>query len=222
MKRLFACLCGRSRYGSGLETRAFRSQWIRAKVLTSLAVVFALVDNTLARAQSPPPGPTQQIGRAALKMPVVLTQVPAALASDRARSRLILLAPDGASRILTSQFHNASDADVSVDGKHILFAGQTAAAGDWNVYEMDLRNMTTRQVTRTPGICRSPIYTSSFYTITEKEPWEQIAFVGSAGSPGRRAGHRAGDQPLHLQARRLFPATHLLQPGERSRSSDHG
>ena len=63
--------------------------------------------------------------------------------------------------------------------RRILFAGQTAAGGDWNIYEMDLQSLTTRQVTRNAGNCRSPIYTSSFYTITEKEPWEQIAFVST-------------------------------------------
>ena len=44
---------------------------------------------------------------------------------------------------------------------------------------MDLQSLTTRQVTRNASDCRSPIYTSIYYTITEKEPWEQIAFVST-------------------------------------------
>ena len=34
-------------------------------------------------------------------------------------------------------------------------------------------------MTKNAGNCQSPIYTSSYYTITEKEPWEQIAFVST-------------------------------------------
>jgi len=47
-------------------------------------------------------------------------------------ARLVLLAPDGSTRVLTSHFHSARDGDVSDDGGRILFAGQAGAGGDWN------------------------------------------------------------------------------------------
>ncbi len=112
-------------------------------------------------------------------MPVVLTHVPAGVAADRPGARLVLLAPDGTIRVLTSRFHDARNPDVSVDGRRVLFAAQAAAGSAWSINELDLQTMATRQVTRNAGDCRSPIYTSSFYTITEKEPWEQIAFVST-------------------------------------------
>ena len=90
-----------------------------------------------------------------------------------------LAGPDGRSRVLTSRFQSACDPDVSVDGKRLLFAGKAAAGDDWNIFELDLESLESRQVTRNAGQCRSPIYTSTFYTITEKEPWEQIAFVST-------------------------------------------
>ena len=91
----------------------------------------------------------------------------------------MLLAPDGSQRVLTSRFEAACDPDVSLDGKRLLFAGKPTSSNDWNIFEMNLENLETRQITRSAGNCRSPIYTSSFYTITEKEPWEQIVFVST-------------------------------------------
>jgi hypothetical protein len=114
-------------------------------------------------------------------------------AADLGRgARLVLLDPDGQARILTAGFQSACEPDVSVDGKRILFAAQVAAGDDWNVYELDLERAATRQVTRNLGHCRCPIYTSSFYTITEKEPWEQIAFVSTrSGAADERDGSPA-------------------------------
>ena len=59
------------------------------------------------------------------------------------------------------------------------------------------------QITQNAGQCRSPIYTSTFYTITEKQPWEQIAFVSTRPGQANECRWVAGDQPLHVQARRL-------------------
>jgi hypothetical protein len=96
-----------------------------------------------------------------------------------AGARLILVAADGSTRVLTPRFHAACDPDVSFDGKRILFAGQAAEGDRWGIFEMELDGHEARQVTRVAGDCRRPLYASTFYTITEKEPWEQIAFVGT-------------------------------------------
>jgi len=166
-----------------------------------LTAILVLNAQSAAPAQSRAAVPRTQPGPTTLNVSVVCTQTSFDPASDKPGSeprppngadlglgaRLILLAPDGHTRVLTSGFHSACDADVSVDGGRILFAGQAAAGGDWNIYEMNLQSLTTRQVTRNAGNCRSPIYTSSFYTITEKEPWEQIAFVSTlAGQADER------------------------------------
>jgi len=197
MKRcLVAHRSYRSRSRSSLRTLALwptSSRVSQPAALVALAAFLVLLGNESAPAQSTTPAPRQQVARAAVDMPVVLTRVPAGGTPGELRPgpragaaadldpavQLVLLAPDGSTRVLTSHFHSASDADVSVDGGRILFAGQAAAGGDWNIYEMDLQSLTTRQVTRNASDCRSPIYTSIYYTITEKEPWEQIAFVST-------------------------------------------
>ncbi len=167
----------------------FRSQ----SIPLVLAAILVLNAHAAAPAQSPAAAPGTRSGPTALDVSVVFTQTTRDPAADKPGSgprlpqgadpglgaRLVLLAPDGRTRVLTAGFPSACDADVSDDGGRILFAGQAAAGGDWNVYEMDLQSLTTRQVTRNAGNCRSPIYTSSFYTITGKEPWEQIAFVST-------------------------------------------
>src|SRR5208337_1238831 len=164
----------------------FRSQAIPL-VLTAILVLNA---QAAAPAQSPAAAPGMQPGPTTLDVPVVFTQTTCDPAADKPGSgprlpqgadlglgaRLVLLAPDGRTRVLTSGFHSASDADVSVDAGRILFAGQAAAGGDWNIYEMDLQSLTTRQVTRNAGDCRSPIFFFNDSATTEKEPWEQIAF----------------------------------------------
>ncbi|WP_165230025.1 hypothetical protein [Aquisphaera insulae] len=92
-------------------------------------------------------------------------------------THLVQLNPDGSKRPLAEGFQSARDADVSWDGRKILFAGKHTATDAWDIFEMDADGSNIRQVTRNLGSCHSPIYTSSYYTITEKEPWEQIAFV---------------------------------------------
>ncbi|MGC8641300.1 MAG: hypothetical protein ACP5XB_15660 [Isosphaeraceae bacterium] len=164
----------------------------RATLRVVLAIPVFLVP-TAALAQSParPPATCRQAG--VLDVPVVFTQAPCQPPAVKAPcrtegrqghdprqgARLILLEPDGHTRVLTSRFESACDPDVSVDGKHLLFAAKPRAGDDWNIFEMDLASSTSRQITRNAGQCHSPIYTSLFYMITEKLPWEQIAFVST-------------------------------------------
>ena len=141
-----------------------------------------------------------------LDLPVVFTQAPCEPAAGRPRSglrlgesddlgrgaRLVLLVPGGQAQVLTEGFTSACEADVATDGKHILFAGKRRESDNWNIFELDLERSTTRQITRNAGNCRHPLYTSSFYLITEKEPWEQIAFVSTrAGAADERTGSPA-------------------------------
>lgn len=95
--------------------------------------------------------------------------------------RLVVLEPDGGSRILTADFHSACDPDVSFDGGRILFAGKRRGGDAWNIWEIDADGSDLRQVTRERHDCRSPIYLSTFYTITSTEPWYTILFVRDDG-----------------------------------------
>lgn len=160
----------------------------RRSIRAVLACLAALCGTEWAAAQPPAAAGRHSPARPAL----VFTQVPVtpepnwpqsagSVSSPDPPARLVLLAPDGSTRVLTPSFHSATDADVSPDGRRILFAGQKRPGDAWDVYEMDLQSLKERQVTRNVGRCQSPIYTSSFFTISQPEPWEQIAFVKTQG-----------------------------------------
>ena len=140
-------------------------------------------------------GPASIAGRAGAAQPwdVVFTQVPAARASKAtARAggmlrgtygdggRLMLLARDGSSRVLTPQFASAADPAVSFDGKRILFAGKMSAAAHWDIYEMNADGSGVRQITHELGDCRAPIYQPPIFYLDDPGPMPQIAFVSDA------------------------------------------
>lgn len=112
--------------------------------------------------------------------PLVITQVPAGEA-QAGGGRIVLATPGGASRILTSEFADAADPDVSFDGRNIVFAGRKTMDAPWCVYERDLQSDTTRLITCGPAGARHPIYLPPVYTLTpaSTETWELIAFVGT-------------------------------------------
>ena len=93
--------------------------------------------------------------------------------------RLLLLRGDGSTTLLSRNFAEAADPDVSWDAKTILFAGRKTAADKWQIYEMPAQGGAARRVVSAPFDCRSPIYQSTVYVITADQPWRQIAFVAN-------------------------------------------
>jgi hypothetical protein len=128
-----------------------------------------------------------------IEWPVIVTQLPASsgelinhhddgiLRGEYGNgARIVLIDPDGSSRVLTPDFHSACDPDVAFDGSKFLFAGKRAADDDWNIFEMTLCDRSVRQVTDQAGNCRSPIYQSTLFTLDSPEPWYQLTFVSDA------------------------------------------
>lgn len=146
---------------------------------------------------------------APLEYPLVLTQLPAdetrgalkATAGGMLRAdygagaRLVLVAVDGATRVLSEGFHSACDADVSFEGDRMLFAGKRAAGDDWNIFEMAVDGSEVRQITRGLGDCRSPGYQSSLYTLrpvgVPSEPEYHLTFVAGIGTMEEYGGPEA-------------------------------
>ena len=110
---------------------------------------------------------------------IVFTQLPTRTPLVGLGARLVLLSPDGATRVLSSGFHSAADPEVSFDGQRVLFAGKKTASDNWNIYEMEAAGTGLRQITRGLGDCRSPAYQSSFYVL-DGQPWYQLTFVSAA------------------------------------------
>ncbi len=75
-------------------------------------------------------------------------------------SALVSVGPDGQGKpeVLTSGFIAACSPHVSYDGRHILFSGKKEKEGLWQIWEMDLRNKNTRQITHCKGSCHTPYY----------------------------------------------------------------
>jgi len=154
------------------------------------AVGLLALPGLLAAAPAGKPGTT--------KATMIVAQVPlsvgtpAALAGGTLRSasgeggRLVLVAPNGKTHVLTAGFHSAADPEVSFDGRSILFAAKKAAGDPWCVFEMKADGSDPRQVTCGAAGARQPVYQSTVYTITATnvEPWVQVAFVGE--DPGER------------------------------------
>jgi hypothetical protein len=126
---------------------------------------------------------------------VVFTEIPAARGTAAEPSgggvlrapygdggRLVLLARNGTTRVLTQEFESAADPALSFDGKRMLFAGKRTAGDLWNIFEMNSDGSGIRQITRNAGNCRSPMYQSALFYLNDARPSYQITFVSdSAG-----------------------------------------
>ncbi len=140
---------------------------------------------------------------------MVLTQLPAdetteglkASADGTLRSdyglgaRLVRVTPEGATEILSEDFHSACDPAPSFDGARLLFAGKKTAADDWNIYEMALDGSVVRQITQGLGDCRCPAYQSSLYTLkpvgVPSVPEYHLMFVAGTGTVNEYGDSRA-------------------------------
>ncbi|MFB3777405.1 MAG: hypothetical protein ACE141_07325 [Bryobacteraceae bacterium] len=119
---------------------------------------------------------------------IVFTQAP----SSAEGARVVLLGTDGRLRVLTEGFHSAADPEISFDGRRVLFAAKKAARDNWDIYEMEISGAVPRQITRSMGNCRSPMYQSAIFYLNDPRPSYQITFVSDlageleAGGAGRR------------------------------------
>ncbi len=94
-------------------------------------------------------------------------------------TRVCRLGSDGRVRVLSEDFQDGADPEVSYDGKRLMFAGRKQAGDRWQIFEMPSVGGPSRRITDLPFDCRHPIYQSSVYVIASDRPWHQIAFVAN-------------------------------------------
>jgi hypothetical protein len=70
----------------------------------------------------------------------------------------LLVVRDGKAEPLVAGFAATADADVSFDGKSVLFAGKQAADDPWQIWELTLENHAVRKVIATATDAERPLY----------------------------------------------------------------
>ena len=66
--------------------------------------------------------------------------------------------PDASEKVLTGNFYSARSPQISFDGNYMLFAGQQKQDDQWQIWEMDLNDLKSRQVTKSNENCTDPAY----------------------------------------------------------------
>jgi hypothetical protein len=66
--------------------------------------------------------------------------------------------PEASPKVLTSSFYSARSPKISDDGQFMIFAGQKKEGDTWQIWETDLGNLKTRQLTKHLENCSDPAY----------------------------------------------------------------
>ena len=87
--------------------------------------------------------------------------------------------PEGSLRVLTTNYYSASSPQISFDGKYLLFAGKQKQNDLWQIWEMNLRDLKTRQISSSKENCTDPAYL----------PGGRLVFSKYAANDTLKAGH---------------------------------
>ncbi len=132
-----------------------------------------------------------------LDAPVVMTQVPGAVkgppsgwdANGLSRSdwfeggRVVVVAQDGATRVLSEGFQSACDPSLSFDATRVLFAGKKATGTCWRIWEIGIDGQNLRAVSPENQEARNPIYATTLFTLDSPAPWFTLIYVALEPSP---------------------------------------
>jgi hypothetical protein len=86
---------------------------------------------------------------------------------------------DRSEKVLTGNFYSACSPEISFDGKYLLFAARQKQNDLWQIWEMDLNNLKSRQVTSSRENCTDPAYL----------PLGRIVFSKFSENDTLKAGH---------------------------------
>lgn len=74
------------------------------------------------------------------------------------KSEIVAIEPGLSPKILTSDFYSARSPEISNDGLTMIFAGKKTEGDPWQIWETDLLNLKTKQLTKMKGDCTDPAY----------------------------------------------------------------
>jgi hypothetical protein len=87
--------------------------------------------------------------------------------------------PETTEKVLTGNFYSAHSPRISYDGKYLLFAAQQKQTDPWQIWEMDLNDLKSRQITSLKDNCTDPAYL----------PLGRLLFSRYSASDSLKAGH---------------------------------
>ena len=96
-------------------------------------------------------------------------------------AQLALLDPNkpASLKVLTHDFYSACSPEISFDGKYMLFAAQKKNGTPWQIWEMNLENLKTKQITSSSENCIDPAYL----------PGGRLVFSKLTANDSLKAGH---------------------------------
>lgn len=90
------------------------------------------------------------------------------------------LKPGEAPAILTGGFYSAKSPEISFDGTTMLFSALQKQDGTWQIWEMELGNLKSRQITSLPENCFEPAYLPNGRIVFSKESSKENLQAGRA------------------------------------------
>jgi Tol biopolymer transport system component len=66
--------------------------------------------------------------------------------------------PEASLKVLTSDYYSARAPQISYDGKYLLFSAQLKQNDPWQIWEMNLKNLKSRQIIASKENCTDPGY----------------------------------------------------------------
>lgn len=169
---------------AGFTAHALPRVALRRLVVTAAAILFAFAG-------------ADALAKTGLDAPILVTQVPAKVdqpprdwdPSSLVRSdafdgaRLVVVTPDGKTRLLSQGFHSACDPNVSFDGQRVLFAGRRTPDERWRIWEIGVDGTELRPISPESLDARSPLYVSVLNTLESPQPWYTVVFVARDHTP---------------------------------------
>jgi hypothetical protein len=98
------------------------------------------------------------------------------------QARIVALNTDkagGSLHVLTADYYSARSPEISNDGQYLLFTAQKRQNDPWQIWEMNLSSLKTRQVTSSLENCTDPAYL----------PGNRLVFSKSSVNDSLKAGH---------------------------------
>jgi hypothetical protein len=87
--------------------------------------------------------------------------------------------PEVSLKVLTNDYYSARSPKISYDGKYMLFSAQQKLNDPWQIWEMNLGNLKSRQITASAENCTDPDYL----------PGGRFVFSRFAANDTLKAGH---------------------------------